>query len=142
VNEPLIKDDTCFACGKNNAIGLHLHFQVEGDDVCARTIIDARYQGWQGIVHGGIVTTLVDDAMAQVGAVEGYAGVVARIDIRFRKPVLVGETVQVRARIVEKRRNVLWISSEVTDAQGGMLATARGSFVCKGRMECEEHHGG
>jgi acyl dehydratase len=137
VDATLINDENCFACGKKNPIGLGLHFHPDGNAhaVRAEACLDARYQGWQGIVHGGIVTTLVDDAMAHVGAVAGYAGVVGRINIRFRKPVPVGERVEVRAWVTWRRQNVFGIASRITDAHGSELATADGRFVGLNRIE-------
>lgn len=122
---------------------MHLRFARDGDEfaVRAQTVIDARYQGWQGITHGGIIATMIDDAMAHAGAAAGYAGFTAHIDVRFRKPVPVGEVAVVRAWVTWQRRNVLGITSHVTDADGAVLAEAEGSFVGKARLDPGERLG-
>jgi uncharacterized protein (TIGR00369 family) len=122
---------------------MHLRFVRDGDDfaVRAETVIDPRYQGWQGITHGGIIATMIDDAMAHAGAAAGYAGFTAQIDVRFRKPVPVGEVAVVRAWVTWQRRNVLGIASRVTDAAGTVFASAEGSFVGKAPLEPGERLG-
>ena len=138
-----VDDGNCFACGRKNEIGLHLRFVRDGDDhaVRAQALIDARYQGWQGITHGGIIATMIDDAMAHAGAAAGYAGFTARIDVRFRKPVPIGEVAVVRAWVTRRKRNVLHIASQVFDEQGTVFASAEGSFVGKAPLEPGERLG-
>jgi uncharacterized protein (TIGR00369 family) len=116
---------------------MHLRFARDGDGyaVRAQTVIDQRFQGWQGVTHGGIIATMIDDAMAHAGAAAGYAGFTAQIDLRFRKPVPIGEVAIVRAWVTWQRRNVLGISSRVTNAEGTVLASAEGSFVGKAPLE-------
>ena len=56
-------DEYCFACGRNNPIGLHLDFKFDGDKYIAKKTVPREYQGYKDIVHGGIVTTMLDEAM-------------------------------------------------------------------------------
>ena len=62
----------CFACGPNNPIGLKLDFQFSGDSYVAKFTPSAQYQGYDGITHGGIVSTLLDEAMAKLVWVKGF----------------------------------------------------------------------
>jgi acyl-coenzyme A thioesterase PaaI-like protein len=136
----LVDDDFCFACGEKNRAGLQMRFEPDEETgtVRARAYLDARFQGWQGVAHGGIVATLIDDAMAYAG-VEAFGGpgVIGQLNVRFRKPVPVGAIAVVRARVTRRRRNVLKLEAQVLNEGGLLLVTALGTFVGKERMHDE-----
>ena len=106
-----IDDGRCFACGPENEIGLRLHFERIDDGgegaVRARTVLRPDFQGWQGIAHGGIALALLDEAMAHAAGAAGQRGVTATMSARFRKPVPLGEPIDVEGRVRWMRRNVL-----------------------------------
>ncbi len=128
-----IDDDTCFACGGRNESGLKLRFASDGADhaVRAETVLDARFQGWRGFAHGGILSTLIDDAMAHAGVAAGYFGFMARVDVRFRHPAPIGAPLIVRAWVTWRRRDVFGVEAEVLGADGTVYTTAEGKFVGK-----------
>jgi len=135
-DERPIDDGNCFACGVDNPIGLHLRFEPDGDDaVRARVRVPRQFQGWRGILHGGIVMTLLDEAMAHAAARTGAAGMTASVNVRFRKPSPVDAPLELRGRVVERRRNVLSVESSIVDADGTVLCEANGKFVGKGTLE-------
>ncbi|TAM61032.1 PaaI family thioesterase [bacterium] len=128
-----VDDGTCFACGSDNPIGLHLRFEPDGDDgVHARVSIPMQFQGWRGILHGGIVMTLLDEAMAHAALRAGASGMTASVNVRFRKPAPVDAPLELRGRITERRRHVLTVESTLCDAEGTLLCEASGKFVDKG----------
>ena len=131
-----VDDGRCFACGPENEIGLHLRFEKHGDDgVIARIALPAQFQGWQGIAHGGIALSLLDEAMAHAAGAAGHRGVTASMNARFRKAVPLGEPLQVLGRVKWMRRNVLELEARVTDASGAVLVEGEGRFVSQGRIE-------
>lgn len=131
-----IDDGKCFVCGPDNDRGLKLKFEKEGEDgVKASTQLRGEFQGWQGIAHGGIALALLDEAMAQASGAAGYRGVTASLNARFRKPVPLEETLEVRARIRWMRRNVMELEASVSDAAGDVLLEGEGRFVAQGRIE-------
>lgn len=131
-----VDDGRCFACGPENEIGLHLRFEKQGDDgVIARIALPAQFQGWQGIAHGGIALSLLDEAMAHAAGAAGHRGVTASMNARFRKAVPLGEPLQVLGRVKWMRRNVLELEARVTDASGAVLVEGEGRFVSQGRIE-------
>ena len=137
----LVDDDCCFACGEKNALGLRMRFEPDEEPgvVRAGARIDSRFQGWQGMVHGGIIATLIDDAMAYACTISyGGPGVMGRLDVRFRKPAVVGETAIVRAWVTRRRRDTLWVKAQVLSEAGLLLGTAEGTFVGKGRLSVVE----
>ena len=84
------KGTKCFGCSRSNPDGLHLEFAEDGDCIVCRWKPDARFQSWDGVLHGGITTTILDEA-AGWAAMHRFrrAAMTTRIDVRFLKPVLV-----------------------------------------------------
>jgi len=69
---------------------MHLHFEPDGDGVLCRATLDAKYQGWRGVVHGGIAMALIDEAMAHAAGFAGHRGVTASVNVRFANPSRLG----------------------------------------------------
>lgn len=131
-----IDDGRCFACGPENEIGLRLHFERAGEQaVRANTTLRPQFQGWQGIAHGGIALSLLDEAMAHAAGAAGYRGVTASMNARFRKAVPLGVPLEIEGRVRWTRRNVMELEARVLDSQGIVLVEAEGRFVSQGRIE-------
>jgi acyl-coenzyme A thioesterase PaaI-like protein len=130
-------DGNCFACGPENPIGMHLHFDRGhgSDGVIARCALSSSYQGWRGIAHGGIVMALLDEAMAHAAGFAGHRGVTASVNVRFRKPVPLEVPIEVRGRVTWQRRSVLGVEAWISDGAGTVLARAEGSFVSRGSLD-------
>ncbi len=142
MNETVVDDGRCFACGHENPHGIGLRFAVTGPGaVESRIVLDPRFQGYAGIAHGGIVMTLLDEGMAHAAGAAGVLGVTASIDIRFRAPVPLGEELLVRGTVNWQRRGVLDMAAAVLDARSAdtaaplVFATAAGRFVARGTVE-------
>ena len=69
--------DMCFGCGRNNPCGVKLSFDWDGRVAKSEFTPTELHQGWQDIIHGGILTTLLDEAMAYAAYFENVAGVTA-----------------------------------------------------------------
>ena len=114
-----LKDNQrCYVCGKDNPAGLHVQFTV---DHTARTItgrFTARreHEGWKGIVHGGIIATLMDEAMVKLAAHLGEPAVSAEITVKFKAPAAPGEELVITGRIVKAANRL--IEAEATVEQG------------------------
>jgi uncharacterized protein (TIGR00369 family) len=131
-----IDDGRCFACGPDNETGLQLRFERSDEDgVRARTELRPEFQGWQGIAHGGVALSLLDEAMAHAAGAAGHRGVTASMNARFRKPVPLGVPLEIEGRVKWTRRNVLELQARVLDAAGTVLVEAEGRFVSQGRIE-------
>ncbi len=130
-----VDDRRCFACGPHNADGIHLDFEPDGE-AGARTAVTLppRLQGYRGVAHGGIVMMLLDEAMAHACRFIGERATTASCEIRFRKPVLLGQKLVIRGRFKERRRSVLFLEATVAGEDGSVLATADGTFVSLGRL--------
>lgn len=128
---PRLEGYGCFACGTDNPIGLGLTFYAEDGRVCADVVLDRHRVGWQGIAHGGIVTTLLDEVMAWTVLYFKEAFCVTReIRTRFRKPVRVGELLTVRGELVDdSRRHAARLRAVVVDRDETVLAEAEADFA-------------
>jgi acyl-coenzyme A thioesterase PaaI-like protein len=111
----------CFACGKENPAGLKLRFVKNGDEARSEFTINELYQGWRGYVHGGIVFTILDEAMAYAYFPE-IKGVTAKSEVRIRQPVPIGVPLMVMGRVVKKTRKLFTANAEIKLLDGTVLA--------------------
>lgn len=120
----------CFACGELNERGLHLQLHVAGDTCWADLVLDEAFQGWDGIAHGGIIATILDEVMAWALASADAWGFTARMTIEYKRPLPVGAAVRGEGRLVERRRRLLTTSGRLVDpVTGDVYATAEGLYV-------------
>jgi uncharacterized protein (TIGR00369 family) len=124
-----IRPHGCFACGTLNAHGLQLQLHAEGGRCWTELALDERFGGWEGIAHGGIVTTILDEVMAWALIEHDHWGVTARISVDFKKPVPVGARLRGEGRVVDVKRRVITAAGELRDREGVILATSEGTYV-------------
>ena len=137
-----IDDGYCIGCGQLSSIGLKMVFATEGDlSVRASLTIPPTFQGWRGVVHGGIVALVLDEAMAYAAGARGFLGVTGDLKMRFRNEVGIGIPLEVRGNVLWHRRTVLGIEASVRDEAGTLLASAEGSFVVRGTLQPGERLG-
>ncbi len=117
----------CYACGDLNPIGLHLHFTMTPDGWAEAPFVAQKlHQGYPGYVHGGLVSTLLDEAMGWATYGNGIWALTGKLDLSFRKPVPIDDTLIVRARITRDRGRILESTAELRDSGGVLLAEAKG----------------
>lgn len=122
-------DHGCFGCGDRNPIGLHLKFFRRDGTVQARFCPTASFEGYVHMMHGGIVATLLDEAMSWAVIDDGHLAVTAKMEIQFREPVPVNEPLIVVGRVERDRRRAIETSGELLSDDGRRLASSRGIFV-------------
>ena len=122
-------DHWCFACGRANPIGLHLDYNVARDRAETRFTPSREHTGFDGFVHGGIVTALLDETMGWAIFHQGVWGVTARITVTFRQPVEVGGELAVTGTVLKQNRRAVETHGEVRDARGALLAEADATFL-------------
>jgi acyl-coenzyme A thioesterase PaaI-like protein len=140
-----IRPHNCFACGELNEIGLHLKLNLEPGRCWTELEMPRRFEGWEGIVHGGILCTILDEVMAWALVSEDSWGVTARMSLEFRKPVTVGQAIRAEGWISESRRRIQMTSGRIVDATtGAELATAEATYVAASdahKRELKERYG-
>jgi acyl-coenzyme A thioesterase PaaI-like protein len=124
----------CFVCGKDNPDGLHLEFEPEGATGVRTTfVIPDRFQGFAGVAHGGILTTILDECMVNTVWLRGSTAVTARLEVRLRRPVSVGERVTFRAEVVRESSNRFEVASQARLDDGTLIADGKALLVKIGR---------
>jgi len=115
----------CFACGQENPIGFKLRFRQEGDEVRSEFTPGEYHQGWPGIVHGGVIHTLLDEAMAYVPHFMGFHCVTAKMESRIRQPVAIGQRLLIVSNATRKTRRVIEAEAKLTFEDGTTVAEGK-----------------
>src|SRR3954447_3672379 len=126
-----VKKNLCFACGKDNPHGMHLKFFLdrERNHFVSRFRLNKRYTGPPGHCHGGIIATILDDAMSKLNKLRDQPAATARMTVEYLKPVPLHKPLRVESREISKRGRRLTRIAEIFDEQGTVLARGRGVFV-------------
>ena len=125
-------DHNCFGCGRRNDAGLHLSFtdDPDGNGVRATFIPAAHVEGYTGMVHGGIITTVLDEVMAWSLYRHGIWAVTGSLTTRYRAPIRIGQPTLATGTIVRDRGRAVELRGEIRDQDGGrVLADANATFV-------------
>ncbi|MDA1095875.1 MAG: PaaI family thioesterase [Chloroflexi bacterium] len=132
----------CFGCGPDNPIGLGLVFNAvedEPDHVFAIWTPKEDHQGWPQAVHGGLVSTLLDEAAAYVAYARGDRTATARLNIRFHTPAPVADALRVDGRLQRASRRLLQVRAQVTTlASGAIVADADATLMLLGDAQRRE----
>jgi len=115
-------DKHCFVCGEKNPNGLNLTFSFREGKVVTEFILHKTYQGYKDIVHGGIISTLLDESMVKAALLQGIPVVTAEITVRFKNPLMVGEKAIVEAHITETNRKIIDTSATIKKLDGTLIA--------------------
>jgi acyl-coenzyme A thioesterase PaaI-like protein len=120
----------CFACGSLSEHGLQMDLHVDGDRCWTELELADRFQGWDGIPHGGIVCTILDEVMAWSLASTVNCGLTARMTVDFKRSVRLGVSVRAEGWITRQRRRLVETSARLVDVTTGeLLATADAVYV-------------
>jgi uncharacterized protein (TIGR00369 family) len=125
----------CFGCGGDNAGGMKLTFEQDNVNrkIVGRFVLGERYQGGGGFAHGGIIATLLDEAMGKVCRFREVRAVTAELTVEYLKPVNVQSEIVVEGRETEQKGRNLFMTGEIRNGVGEVLARGRGRFVVIGQ---------
>ncbi len=123
-----VRYNNCFACGKENPIGMRIDRErADGKSLVSWTP-RSEFEGYHKVLHGGIVCTLLDEAMAHAALSLAPNCATAEMKVRFREPVRTDEPLEVAGEVVDRKWHVLYAEARVI--QGGRVkATATGKFA-------------
>ena len=121
----------CFGCGGDNAGGMRLTFEQDNVNrrIVGRFVLGERYQGGAGFAHGGIIALLLDEAMGKVCRFREVRAVTAELSVEYLKPVAVDQEIVVEGRETEMKGRNLFITGEIRNENGDVLARGKGRFV-------------
>jgi uncharacterized protein (TIGR00369 family) len=144
MSDTVLNDDHfCFVCGSRNPDGLRIQFEYPARGRCRAVFTPPRkFQGWRGILHGGIISTLLDEAFAHAAGgaergVEGFGAVTAEMSVRFKKPVRIGQPAFLEGRVRAVKGRVIECESRLLDADGQELASAAGKLIMLKKKQIE-----
>jgi uncharacterized protein (TIGR00369 family) len=124
----LIDDQSCFACGKDNENGLKLSFSTAQGKTVSEFSLHKRFQGYKSVVHGGIIATILDEAMIHAAMAEGLFPVTAEITVRYKQPLFVERPLVVEAELTGKGSRIVETRAHISDKTSGAIcaeATAK-----------------
>ena len=118
----------CVVCSFGNENGLHLEFDVADDrSVTATFQCDETFEGYPGILHGGVISSILDGAMGNCMFARGLATVTVEMTTRFRHPVVIGQEATVSARITRYSHPLYLLEAEITQ-NDKVKATSEGKY--------------
>jgi len=122
---------SCFVCGESNAIGLNLRFHTDGKVVETRFTPRAEHIGFKGVIHGGILSTLLDEIMVWACVVQTKRfGYCAELNVRFIHPARPGEELIATAELTLNRRDKIYeAKAEMKNPAGQLVASATGKYL-------------
>jgi acyl-coenzyme A thioesterase PaaI-like protein len=131
-----MNEGLCFGCGRNNPIGLKLVFTREGEGVRAEFTPDTVYQGWSGVVHGGIVACMLDEAMSHAAYHVGAPCLTASMAVRLRKPCPINELLIITGTITKNRRMIIETKATICLKDGTVIAESTAKqFIIENNIE-------
>jgi uncharacterized protein (TIGR00369 family) len=124
-------ENGCFGCGGANQDGMKLTFEQDDERrrIVGRFRIGARYQGGPGFLHGGIIATLLDEAMGKVNRFSQARAVTAELTVEYKKPVRVDEEILVEGWQADQDGRNFYHEAEIRNVRGDLLARGKGRFV-------------
>ena len=122
---------SCFVCGESNPLGLKLRFQTDGRIVQTRFCPKPEHIGFQGVIHGGLIATVLDEIMVWACAVQTRRfAFCAELNVRFLNPLVPGADILVTSELVANRKNRLFeAKAAAQDTAGVTLAEATGKYL-------------
>jgi uncharacterized protein (TIGR00369 family) len=128
--ENLNDDNMCFVCGTANPQGLKLkfHHNEETGQVESNVTFPIHLQGWKGVVHGGLVSTILDEVMVKAAAKKKLKCVTGEITVKFKKPTLTNQEYILRGKIVEIRKRIIFTEGFLLDRDEKVIASAKGKL--------------
>ena len=130
MSESVEAANMCFACGVENPIGLKIDFTVDVDTCTAEFAGAENHVGWNNTVHGGIIYSALDDVMANILYRQGRKAHTAKCEIRYRKPLFVGEKVALKGWIVKEKGRLIILKGEARRiADDTVVADCEESFM-------------
>jgi uncharacterized protein (TIGR00369 family) len=130
MEEAIVQDEYCYCCGKKNSRGLKLTFAYpqkgRAETECT---IPEYFTGWKKITHGGFLAMLLDETMAHACISDNISGVTVEMQVRYLKPVNVGEQIRVAGEVKQVRSRILEAEASIFNAGGEVVAQGSARFL-------------
>jgi uncharacterized protein (TIGR00369 family) len=124
-----LQKNNCFGCGKNNPQGMHFAYDEKQNGFACRFRLSKRYTGPPGHAHGGIIATILDEAMGKVNKLRHVIALTSQITVDYLKPVPLNKLLRVESREVRVRGRRHINMAEILNSKNEVLARSRGLFI-------------
>jgi uncharacterized protein (TIGR00369 family) len=120
----------CFGCGQANPTGLHLEFLLAEDSsvVCLASVPDT-FEGPPGYLHGGIIATLLDEAMSKSVRARGFTAMTRQMEVDYLRPVPSSTPIRLEGHVTRNEGRKHWTEARILDAERTVLAIGKGLFI-------------
>jgi len=123
-------NNRCFGCGPANQNGMHLEFlRAEDGSLVSFSVIPNTFEGPPGYLHGGIIATLLDEAMSKAVRAQGSTSMTRKLEIDYLRPVPSGSPIRIEGRVVRHEPRKNWAEARILNEGGIVLAEAKGLFI-------------
>ena len=119
----------CFVCGKKNPDGLKIDFKISGNKSKAEFLPSGSLQGYANIVHGGIISTLLDEAMGKLAFELGINCLTAEINVRFKNPAYTDRKYLLTGEILRKTHRIVFAKSKMQSESDLLIAEATAKLM-------------
>jgi uncharacterized protein (TIGR00369 family) len=120
----------CFGCGQINPAGLHLEFSVTPDHtVICNAVVSENYEGPPGYLHGGIIATLLDEAMSKANRAHGVTAMTRQMQVEYLHPVHSNSPIRIEGLVTRSEGRKHWTEAHIQNSNGKILAKATGLFI-------------
>lgn len=120
----------CFGCGRDNPTGLKLEFTLEDGCYSAIFTPQREHQGYDGMVHGGIIAALLDEVMGDyVYELTRQKAFTARLELRYRQAAPIGQPLKAAASVIKRKGRLYEIKGEIFLSDGLLSAEAKGKII-------------
>lgn len=126
-----LKDENniCFGCSPDNPIGLKMVFEHDGDVCRSRFTPGPEHQSWNDVVHGGLLATMMDEAMGKWLWEHGITAMTAEMTIRYSAMVPVGVTLTIEGYMVSQKRKLIEMAAHIILPDGSVAVRAKAKFL-------------
>ena len=126
----LAPQNRCFGCGPANPAGLRLEFLIAPDGaVVSFPVVGENFEGHPGYLHGGIIATLLDEAMSKAVRALGQSAMTRKMEVDYRRPVPSNVPIRIEGRVVRSELLKHWAEASILNVQGAVLAHGKGLFI-------------
>lgn len=128
----IIKYPNCFVCGDKNQNGLQAKFYFDGQRAVSEVMALEKFEGYHGIYHGGIISTILDEIMIKAILAKNIYVVTAEMTVRYIKPVNTGDKLKFTGWVVKNKGRLYFAEGEVINQAGEICASASGKYIKAG----------
>ncbi len=125
----LREESMCFGCSPRNPIGLKLVFEHDGDACRSYFTAGPEHQGWSGVIHGGLVATMLDEAMGQWLWENKIVTMTAEMIVRYSKPAPVGVKLTIEGNLVSQKGRLIEMAGRIILPDGTVAAWSKAKFL-------------